>query len=69
MAVSKPLLGPRTLPPKPLDLRPPCYHKNTEPVHLSTGELVSVLCLDCDDALPAGFMGRYNHTEEFYRNR
>lgn len=42
----------------------PCFHKNTEPVHLRlTGELVAQICLDCDVQLSPGFMGRYAHQE------
>lgn len=47
---------------------PPCFHheSHTVPVHLSTGELVSVLCGYCDESLPPGFMGRYDHEEKYY---
>lgn len=46
--------------------KPICFHQQTEPVYLSTGEIVSVLCTMCDEALPAGFMGRYDHEEKYY---
>ena len=49
---------------------PFCWHSEgyTVPVHLSTGQLVSVICTYCDEELPAGFMRRHDHLPKFYES-